>query len=153
VGNLNEQSSQGDKEVVDCLKTLRHHCTISAADNPDLIPILSIMAACNQGAVFTDIRRLRLKESDRVAATHNMITALGGRCESDENTLTVYGTGLTGGTVDSFGDHRIAMAAAIAATKCRETVTILGAQAVNKSYPNFWEDYRELGGKYEQYLR
>ena len=153
VGNLNFQSTQGDKAVVDCLKLLQNHCTISAADIPDLIPILSIMAACNQGAVFTDIGRLRLKESDRVAAIQNMIAALGGRCETDENTMTVYAAGLTGGTVDSFGDHRIAMAAAIAATKCRETVTIQNAQAVNKSYPGFWEDYRELGGKYEQYLR
>ena len=153
VGNLNFQSSQGDKAVVDCLEKLQSKACISAADIPDLIPILSVMAACNQGAVFTDIARLRLKESDRVQAIAHMIAALGGKTESDENTLTVYGTGLKGGTVDSCNDHRIAMAAAIAATKCKETVTILDAQAVNKSYPKFWEDYRKLGGNYEQYLR
>ena len=153
VSNLNPDSSQGDKAVVECLEALKASCTVSAADIPDLIPILSIMAACREGAVFTDIGRLRLKESDRVAAIENMIAALGGRTESTESTLTVYGTGLTGGTVDSCNDHRIAMAAAIAATRCRKKVTILGAQAVNKSYPKFWEDYGKLGGNYEQYLR
>ena len=67
--------------------------------------------------------------------------------------MTVYGTGLTGGTVDAKNDHRIAMSAAIAATVCREPVTILGAECVSKSYPQFFEEYRKLGGSYEQYLR
>ena len=65
----------------------------------------------------------------------------------------MYGTGLTGGTVDAVNDHRIAMSAAIAATACREPVTILGAQCVEKSYPQFWEEYARLGGNYEQHLR
>ena len=95
---------------------MKEPITISAADIPDLVPILSIMAACSRGAVFTDIRRLRLKESDRVASVIAMVEALGGKAEADADTLTVYGTGLTGGTVDSVNDHRIAMSAAIAAT-------------------------------------
>ena len=103
--------------------------------------------------MFTDIRRLRLKESDRVASVIAMLKALGGNAEADENTLTVYGTGLRGGTVDSVNDHRIAMAAAIGATVCQEKVTILGAECVKKSYPRFFEEYRRLGGNYEQYLR
>ena len=73
-----------------------------------------------------------------------MLEALGGKAAATENTLTVYGTGLIGGTVDSFGDHRIAMAAAIAATVCKESVTILGAECVKKSYPGFWEDHKNL---------
>ena len=112
-----------------------------------------MVAAANHGAVFTDIQRLRLKESDRVASTIAMLTALGGKAEAEESTLTVYGTGLLGGTVSSAGDHRIAMAAAMASTVCREPVTLLGAQAVNKSYPLFWEEFHRLGGKYELYLR
>mgnify|MGYP003314554880 CR=1 FL=1 len=60
---------------------------------------------------------------------------------------------LSGGAVDSRNDHRIAMSAAIAATACREDVIILGAQCVEKSYPRFFEEYRKLGGRYEQYLR
>lgn len=153
VENLSIDSPQGDRAVFDLLPRLNEHITISAADIPDLVPILSIAAACNRGAIFTDIRRLRLKESDRVASVIAMVTALGGKAEADDETLTVYGTGLTGGTVDAVNDHRIAMSAAIAATVCRVPVTILGAQCVEKSYPKFFEEYRRLGGNYEQYLR
>ena len=151
---LNPDSIQGDRAVADIAQVLRDsEPTVSASDIPDLIPILAVMAASSNGAVFTDIRRLRLKESDRVAAVVDMITALGGRAEASAETLHVYGTGFRGGTVDSHNDHRIAMAAAIAATVCTEPVTVTGAEAVNKSYPKFWDEYRRLGGIYEQYIR
>jgi len=151
---LNQDSMQGDRRVVEILKQLEDCIpTVSAKDIPDLVPILSVVAAANQGAVFTDIQRLRLKESDRVASTIAMIENLGGKAEADANTLTVYGTGFTGGTVDAVNDHRIAMAAAIAATVCKEDVTILGADCVKKSYPQFWAEYARLGGNYEQHIR
>ncbi|MBE6922408.1 MAG: 3-phosphoshikimate 1-carboxyvinyltransferase [Ruminococcaceae bacterium] len=151
---LNTQSAQGDRAVVEILKQMEAGTpTVSAKDIPDLVPILSVVAAAKHGAVFTDIRRLRLKESDRVASTIAMIESLGGKAEADENTLKIYGTGLTGGTVDAVNDHRIAMAAAIAATACQQNVTILGAECVKKSYPRFWEEYARLGGNYEQHLR
>lgn len=147
---LNLDSLQGDRAVVDILQQLEHGTpTVSAADIPDLIPILSVVAAAKHGAVFTDIQRLRLKESDRVASVIAMLEALGGSATATEDTLTVYPTRLRGGTVNSHNDHRIAMSAAIAATVCEECVTILGAEAVNKSYPRFWAEYRRLGGKYE----
>ena len=143
--NLNPESVQGDRAVVEILKEMELGMpTISAKDIPDLVPILSVTAAAKHGAVFTDIRRLRLKESDRVASTIAMIENLVGRAEADENTLTVYGTGLLGGTVDACNDHRIAMSAAIAATVCSHPVTILGAECVKKSYPKFWEEYERL---------
>ena len=75
-----------------------------------------------------------------------LLAALGGRAEEGPDFLTVRGGPLTGGTVDSANDHRIAMAAAIAATGYAGPVTVLGAECVAKSYPNFWEDYRKLGG-------
>ena len=154
VTNLSSDSAQGDRAVADILPLLQTGCpTVSAADIPDLVPILSVVAAANRGAVFTDIRRLRLKESDRVASTVAMIQNLGGNAEATDDTLTISGTGLAGGTVDSVNDHRIAMAAAIASTVCSTPVTILGAQCVSKSYPRFWEEFSRLGGKYEQYLR
>ena len=153
VGNLNPDSPQGDRVCARLLPELKDNLTISAADIPDLVPILAVTAAANQGAVFTDIGRLRLKESDRVASVMDMLRALGGQAEADDTTLTVYGTGLHGGTVDSRNDHRIAMSAAIAATVCDSPVTILGAQCVEKSYPKFFTDYTSLGGQYEQYLR
>lgn len=153
VTGLDPNSSQGDRAVTGLLPMLKNHCTISAADIPDLIPVLAVAAACNQGAKFTNIRRLRSKESDRVASTIAMIQALGGRAEADETTMTIHGTGLSGGIVDSHNDHRIAMASAVAATVCNRDVTILGAQCVTKSYPKFWEEYRRLGGNYELNLR
>lgn len=153
VTNLQTDSLQGDRMVATLLPQLENHCEIDAKDIPDLVPILSVVAAAQNGAVFTGIPRLRLKESDRVESVIQMIKNLGGKAEADENTLTVYGTGLKGGTVDSMNDHRIAMSAAIASTVCTEPVTILGAQCVSKSYPHFWEEFSRLGGKYEQYLR
>lgn len=153
VTNLDLDSPQGDRAVLELLPALEENIQIDVADIPDLVPVLSVVAAGKKGAVFTNIRRLRLKESDRVSTVIEMIESLGGKAEASENTLTVYGTGLTGGTVNSHNDHRIAMAAAVAATICSSSVTILGADAVSKSYPAFWEKYRNLGGNYEQYLR
>ena len=150
LSGLNPDSSQGDKAVVSILAQLKSGCaTVSAENVPDLVPILSVVAACNHGAVFTDIQRLRLKESDRVAAIIAMLSALGGKATATEETLTVSPAKLTGGTVDSFCDHRIAMSAAIAATVCQNPVCILDAQSVEKSYPQFWAEYRRLGGIYE----
>ena len=153
VAGLREDSPQGDRVCAELLPGLTAHQTIDAADIPDLVPILSVMAAANQGAVFTNIARLRLKASARVASVIAMLNALGGRAEANENTLTVFGTGLRGGTVDAYNDHRIAMSAAIAATVCTEPVTILGAECVEKSYPKFWAEYARSGGNYEQHLR
>lgn len=153
VTGLRADSPQGDRAAAGLLPGLEKKLIIDAADIPDLVPILAVTAACKQGAVFTNIGRLRLKESDRVASVIGMIEALGGQAQADDTTLTVYGTGLTGGTVDAKNDHRIAMSAAIAATACREDVIILGAQCVEKSYPRFFAEYRKLGGRYEQYLR
>lgn len=150
---LRQDSPQGDRAAAELLPALDEKQTVDASDIPDLVPILAVTAACRRGAVFTNIARLRLKESDRVESVKEMILALGGAAEADENTLTVLGTGLRGGTVDAKNDHRIAMSAAIAATVCSGKVTILGAQCVEKSYPQFWEVYKELGGRYEQYLR
>ena len=123
-------------------------CTIDIQDTPDLLPVLSVAAAFAQGeTTFINAARLRLKESDRLASSAAMIENLGGRAETTEDRLTVYGTGLIGGTVDSCNDHRIAMAAAVAATKCKKPVTILNAEAVKKSYPGFYNDYNKTGGK------
>lgn len=153
VTGLRPDSPQGDRAAAELLPALDEKQTVDASDIPDLVPILAVTAACRRGAVFTNIARLRLKESDRVESVKEMILALGGAAEADENTLTIFGTGLRGGTVDAKNDHRIAMSAAIAATVCSGKVTILGAQCVEKSYPQFWEVYKELGGRYEQYLR
>ena len=154
IHGLKADSSQGDRAAAVLLPKLQNETpVIDAGDIPDLVPILAVVAACCRGAEFTNIRRLRLKESDRVASVIAMLEALGGKADATEGTLRVYATGLTGGTVDSVNDHRIAMSAAIAATACKAPVTILGAECVRKSYPRFFDEYRRLGGNYEQYLR
>lgn len=154
VSGLNPDSPQGDRAVTGILTELDKGCpTVSAADIPDLIPVLSVVAAAKHGAVFTDIQRLRLKESDRVASVLSMLTAFGIRAEADCSSLRVLPGTFQGAVIDSANDHRIAMSAAIAATVATGKVTVLNAECVNKSYPRFWEDYRYLGGQYEFSLR
>ena len=154
IRGLNNTSLQGDRAASYWIPRLcQEKCTIDAADIPDLVPILSVFAAAKHGAVFTNIQRLRIKESDRVESTIALLKNLSGNAYATADTLTVMGTGLTGGIVDAMNDHRIAMSAAIASTVCTQDVTILGARCVEKSYPQFWEEFSRLGGNYEQYLR
>lgn len=152
VVNLNTESAQGDRTIMDLIPRLTEYVSISAANIPDLVPILSVIASAGSGATFTEIARLRLKESDRVESVIHMLQSLGGHATADHNAMDVYPSRFHGGTVETYGDHRIAMAAAIAATNCDKPVVILNADCVSKSYPRFWEDYAALGGKYEQYL-
>lgn len=163
--NLKEESLQGDRRIFDILKTMGadihrengvvtvkksqlHSAEIDCSDIPDLVPVLCVAASCAEGVtVFKNTKRLREKESDRVASTAEMIKSLGGRITFDENSITVTGTKLTGGEVDSFNDHRIAMSAAVASVVCDGEVTVNTAEAVAKSYPDFYEKFTKLGGK------
>ena len=94
--------------------------------------------------------RLRMKESDRLASVTAALSALGADVKEGPDFLEIRGKdALAGGVkVDSFNDHRIAMMAAIAAARCINPVTINGAECVAKSYPNFWEEYKRLGGSF-----
>lgn len=118
---------------------------------PDLVPPLAAMAALRAGRTtrLVNAARLRIKESDRLAAVTAVLTALGADVEEGEDLLVIHGRELLpgGAAVDSFNDHRIAMMTAILATRCRQSVTLTGAEAVAKSYPDFWEVYQRLGGK------
>lgn len=164
VTGLSPASSQGDRAVIQQLRALGARVeetaggytaspgrlrgtTIDAAEIPDLIPVLALVAACAEGRTeIIHAGRLRLKESDRLAAIAAAITALGGLVEEHPDGLTILGGPLAGGTVDGCNDHRMVMAAAIAAIRCQNPVTILGAQAADKSYPTFWQHYTQLGG-------
>ena len=121
---------------------------IDAREIPDLIPVLAVTASFARGkTLFEGAARLRLKESDRLESTASMIRALGGDAREGSDRLEVTGGApLEGGVVDCRGDHRIAMAGAVAALGCRNETVLLGAEAVNKSYPSFFQDYRSLGG-------
>ncbi len=162
VSALHTDSTQGDKQIVSVLKKMGARieadecsvtsypsklkgCTVDCADIPDLVPVLAIAALKAEGKTeFINAARLRLKESDRISATVNMILALGGKAEESADGLTVYESTLTGGTVNSVNDHRIAMSAAVAACFAEGAVTVLDAQCVNKSYPAFWEEFEAL---------
>ena len=153
IQGLNPTSTQGDRVVASLYWKLAKpgDVDIDVSGCPDLLPPLAVMAAIRQGTTrFINAARLRIKESDRLSTTAALLNALGGRAEDSPDSLTVQGImSFTGGTVDGANDHRIVMAAAIAATHSAAPVTILGAEAVNKSYPSFWEDYKRLGGVFD----
>ena len=146
VSGLNENSPQGDRAVTHWLSELTAPCIIDASDIPDLVPILAVVAGAKQGATFINAQRLRIKESDRLQTVADLINGIGGKAAVTADGLAVQGGEYIGGTVNAAGDHRIAMAAAIAATVCTQPLTIVGAEAVCKSYPAFWADYVTLGG-------
>ncbi len=163
VTGLRMDSAQGDKEVIDILKRFganveersegifvsrraMHGITFSAAAIPDLVPVLSVVAAAAQGeSRIVDAARLRIKESDRLQSTCEMLRRRGADAEELPDGLVIRGGKvLSGGTVSAWGDHRIAMSAAVAAILCRGSVTVEGSEAVEKSYPDFWRDYDAL---------
>lgn len=115
---------------------------------PDLAPPLAAWGALLNGTLYLkDAARLRIKESDRLSTITAALTALGAEVHEEPDRLIIVGKpSLPGGTVDCANDHRIAMMAAIAATGCTGPVTVLGAECVKKSYPDFWEVYKSLGG-------
>ena len=164
-GGLDLRSPQGDKTILDLLERFGARVKpcesgvavsgghlrgleIDARDIPDLVPALAVVGAVAQGV--TAIRgaaRLRDKESDRLAAVTAALRALGSDISETADGLHIRGVAtLKGGCVSSRGDHRIAMAAATAASACAQPVVIRGAEAVNKSYPGFYNDLRALGG-------
>jgi 3-phosphoshikimate 1-carboxyvinyltransferase len=149
ITGLDPNSPQGDRAVEKIsLRIAAGSAVVDCREIPDLVPVLAVLASLSPGQTqFINAQRLRIKESDRLATTAALLTGLGATVEELPEGLIVTGkTRLVGGTVDSANDHRIAMSAAIAALGCTEPVVILGAQAVNKSYPAFWADYQRLGG-------
>lgn len=145
VSGLNPDSAQGDKAIRDLLNQLGGE--ISVTDVPDLMPILSVAAAAFPGETrITGAARLRIKESDRLSAMVSVICSLGGWARETEDGVVIRGGKLLGGVIDGMNDHRVVMSAAIAATICQGPVTILGAQAADKSYPGFFEAFAGLGG-------
>ncbi len=165
VKGLNLSSVQGDRKFLEILKKLGAEITaengevqakleklkavdIDAADIPDLVPVISVIAATAEGTTkIYNAARLRLKESDRIKTTVTLINSLGGEAEETADGIIIKGKqALSGGTVNGCSDHRIVMSAAVGALKCTGSVIITGAEAVNKSYPEFFKAYKSLGG-------
>ncbi|MGJ4850562.1 3-phosphoshikimate 1-carboxyvinyltransferase [Bacillota bacterium Meth-B3] len=126
-----------------------HGAVIDGRDCPDILPILALAGALAEGETrIVNAARLRLKESDRIAATCEALSALGARAKETEDGMVVEGVKrLRGGvTVGCAGDHRIAMLLAVAALHADAPVTLTGVECLNKSYPNFFKDFQALGG-------
>lgn len=141
--NLPAHSIQGDRQIQEHIKKIKAHMPVDLTHTPDLLMALAVLAT-KTGATFTGIRRLRTKESDRIAATSAMLRALGINTTTTEDSLTVAPGQITSGTVNSCGDHRIAFAAALAATAATGPITLRRAEAVDKSWPGFYESFAAL---------
>ncbi|QEK11767.1 3-phosphoshikimate 1-carboxyvinyltransferase [Crassaminicella thermophila] len=167
--DLNIDSLQGDKMILDIVKEMganilvqdnfvkveksyTNGIVIDASQCPDLVPILATLGAVSKGTTkIINAARLRIKESDRLKAMATELNKLGADVLELEDGLEIKGKEkLNGGVVDSWNDHRIAMALAIASIKCTEPVIIINSDAVKKSYPRFWQDFKSLGGKIDE---
>lgn len=169
VRGLDAASVQGDRAILAALSLLGAHvlrtpagaavrpaglkgATLDVSDCPDLVPPLAAAAALAEGTTrIVGAARLRLKESDRIETVSAAIRALGGSVRASADGLEIDGSPrLRGGVVDAANDHRIAMMAAVLATRCEGPTTILGAECVEKSYPRFFDDLASLGGVVER---
>lgn len=150
LGNLNTNSVQGDKKIIEIINQTEQNGFFNAdcSDIPDLVPVLAVLASFGKKtSTIYNAERLKIKESNRLETTAELINNLGGDVKITNDGLIIRPTNnMHGGTIESFGDHRIVMAGAVMATALKEELIINGAEAVTKSYPDFFEDYKKLGG-------
>ncbi|WP_411169920.1 3-phosphoshikimate 1-carboxyvinyltransferase [Clostridium sp. MB05] len=172
IDDLNIKSLQGDKEVIEILERMgaKFHvnensinCTIDnelistvidASQCPDIIPVLSTVAALAKGRTeIINGGRLRIKECDRLKAIATELNKIGAKVEEKEDGVIIEGIDEFEGGVEvwSWKDHRIAMSLAIASTRCKEPIIIKDYDCVAKSYPNFFEDFKMLGGSVDEW--
>ncbi len=156
--NLTLPTKQGDSVITELIERLQccgdvaSHVIIDASQFPDLVPIISVLAASRRGkTTVCGAERLKIKESNRIESVVNMINALGGKASETADGIIISGNGkLSGGTVQSCNDHRIVMSAAVASLICVDEVKIVNAEAVNKSYPTFFDELERLGAIVER---
>lgn len=157
ISGLCKNSSQGDKKIVEICEKIVYNkngklngFTLDCSDIPDLVPILTVLACfCEGKSVIENVARLKIKECDRLLVTEEVLNKIGGKVKAFEDRLEIQGVKeFLGGEIDAHNDHRIAMAMAIASTKCKKPLIIRGAECVGKSYPNFWEHFQKLGGDF-----
>lgn len=168
--DLNTDSLQGDKAILNIVEQMGADIKISegqieikesktsgividASECPDLVPVLATLAALSEGTTkIINAERVRIKECDRLKAMAAELNKIGGEVEELKDGLIIKGkNSLKGGIVDSWNDHRIAMAMAVASIKCDEPLIIKNSGAVKKSYPQFWEDFKMLGGVVDEW--
>lgn len=164
VSGIDPDSVQGDKHILDILSDMGAHITpsvssdgysftvspshlhgisVDASQIPDLVPIIATVASVAEGeTVIYNAERLRLKESDRIESTCAMLSSLGASIKATDGGMIINGKQkLSGGITSSYGDHRIAMSAAVASLVCTSPVSVQDFEATNKSYPKFLDDF------------
>ncbi len=164
VTNLNKNSKQGDKKIIEILKDFGgdikeveggyfakkgnlQGITIDCEDIPDIVQILSVVGAYAKGkSVFKNVKRLEIKESNRVLGIVNNLKKAGIIAEYNGNDLTVYGGKVSYGTFSGDNDHRTIMSAVVMSAFAKGESVVKGAEGVNKSYPTFFKDFKNLGG-------
>lgn len=170
--DLDLNSLQGDKEVIDILERMNvvfnandigvkgttngelASTVIDGSQCPDIIPVLTSVATLTKGTTeIINAGRLRIKECDRLAAVTSELNKLGAKIIEKEDGLVVTGVEKLQGGVEvwSHKDHRIAMTLAIASTRCEEPIVIKDYECIAKSYPNFFEDFKALGGNVHEW--
>ena len=166
IKGLSYPNSQPDSAIIDLAKLMGGKLEFSGdsvrvskselkaidfnADNsPDIVPILAVACACAKGvSTITGVKRLRIKESDRVATACDMLSSVGVKVESGEDYLKIWGRWpLKSGTIDSANDHRIAMSGIILSSQIEDGARVNGVECVSKSYPDFIKDFISLGGE------
>ncbi|MCM1524516.1 MAG: 3-phosphoshikimate 1-carboxyvinyltransferase [Ruminococcus sp.] len=154
IGNLNSDTVQGDRAIEDIISSCGAEMKpfiVDAGDIPDLVPILAVLGCFTNGTSrIVNAARLKIKESDRLNDVAEVLNRLGGKVTAGDDFLEMeHIDSFKGGVIDSHRDHRIVMAAAIAASMSKEPVVIRGAEDAGKSYPGFFDDYKALGGQIE----
>ena len=145
--NINENAISGKARRL-------NNVIIDASQCPDIIPILSLAAALAKGKTqIVNAGRLRIKECDRLNAIKVELNKLGAKIEDRPDALIIEGVPELSGNVEvwSHKDHRIAMMLAIAGAVCKEPIILKDYECVSKSYPHFFEDYKKLGGKFDEW--
>ncbi len=170
--NLDTGTYAGEKAFVDILAAMgakvsiradsREGITVEGTDNlkgieidcsgtPDAVPILAVLGCRAKGkTVLRNVSASRLKETDRTAIIRKELEKMGGRFEETEDTLVVYNSDLKGSFIDGHHDHRIVMAATVAALTADGPSIIDHAEYTAVSYPNFYETMRSLGADIER---
>lgn len=166
VKGLDINSTQGDKEILNVLKKFGAKVVfddtiataekselfgtdINAENIPDLVPVIAVLAAFAEGkTVIYGAERLRYKESNRIESVVTNLKLMGVDAEETADGIIINGGNrLTGNALKGFNDHRIVMAFSVAALFAEGKTTIDDAMSINKSYPDFFEDYNMLGGR------
>lgn len=153
---LNLNSLQGDKAIINIIekyKFTKNLVEIDVSEFPDLVPILAVLASfSNVNTRIYNASRVRIKECDRLSAIRTELNKIGANITEFGDELHISPVQyFTGGISNSHNDHRIAMALSIASTRCINDLIIEDSDSINKSYPNFFEDFKNIGGDLIEY--